>query len=53
VSARLQGWIRSLPDRHGGLRVLIPLIVVVLVGLGIRIEYAANRVEGQPEDSQK
>jgi len=32
---------------------MIPLIIVVLAGLAIRVDYAANRVEGQPEDSQK
>src|SRR5688572_10661535 len=42
VQSALIGRARTLPERHGGVAVLVALALIVLLGLGLRLDAALN-----------
>jgi hypothetical protein len=42
VQSALSGRVRTLPERHGGAVVLVALTLIVLLGLGLRLDHALN-----------
>jgi hypothetical protein len=42
VQSALAGRVRTLPERHGGVVVLVALTLIVLLGTGLRIDHALN-----------
>ena len=42
VHSALSGRVRTLPERHGGVIVLVALTLIVLLGFGLRLDHALN-----------
>jgi hypothetical protein len=42
AQSALSGRVRTLPERHGGVVVLVALALIVLLGTGLRIDHALN-----------
>jgi hypothetical protein len=51
LATRFAGWARGLPERHGGIPVLVAIALVVLLGFGLRLEAALDPNTARGNDS--